>query len=252
MDRKNLLIAGGWAGGLIVIIIILVIGVFIIIPSITNNLTSNSDENLKSEPNENTVYFDNSTPEATAISIARLNEGMIGFHSGHKVNASLTSDGKYWIVDMDGWVVTIDTKTWMSKQNMERVEGKEDIWRSLDELKARYVAEIQSNDEEIGEPSKIVRDGKEIWKVPVYSQFKVDQMTYDEEDLVGYVYVDLATGKSEKVYVGVFNKINALLFKDIKGIDGWLTLKELDAKINRTYGSPQMPFKDALRDLYLE
>jgi len=160
MDKKNLLMAGGLTG---VIIILLSIGIFIF-PNSTNATT------------ENSLTFDNSTPEATAISIARLNEGKNGFDEFSEdmvANASLTPDGKYWIIKMreagyDGWVVEVDVKTLASKKS----GGKDPIntWRSFDELKAIYIAEIQSTKSNggVGRPTKVIIDGNEIWKVPVY------------------------------------------------------------------------------------
>lgn len=253
MDRKNLLIAGSLAGGLIVVIIVLVIGVFIIIPSIANNLTSNSNENLTRETNENTVTFDNSTHEATAKSIARLDRGAVGFYTWYTVNASLTSDGKYWIVNMHGrgyeWVVTVDAKTLMSKKNggyggFWDSGSSFDEWISFDELKARYIAEIQSKStEEVGKPHKITMNGKEIWEVPVYG------WGYDiDPELVGYVYVDVATGKSKKVYSGIFNELYSKVLNTFTWTDGWLTLKEVDKGSKYHWTQNQ----DALRDLYPE
>jgi len=255
MDKKNLLIAGSLAGGLIVLILILVIGTFIIIPTVADisNVTSDSDENLTRETYESTVFFDNSTPEATAKSIARLDRGRVGFYDRYTINASSTSDGKYWIVNMDGWIITVDAKTLMSKKS-GYYGGFWDSgrplneWISFDELKARYIAEIQSQStEEVSKPQKITRDGKEIWEVPVYGWGN----DIDPE-LVGYVYVDVATGKSKKVYNDPFKEFWSNFWYALRGTDGWLTLKELDAKLNSTYGSPEIPFRDALRDLYPE
>lgn len=133
MDKKNLLMAGGLTG---VIIVLLSIGIFIF-PNSTN--ATNSTTNATTE---NSLIFDNSTPEAAAISIARLNEGKNGFDEFSEdmvANASLTPDRKYWIIKMreagyDGWVVKVDVKTLASTKS----GGKDPIntWRSFDELKA--------------------------------------------------------------------------------------------------------------------
>lgn len=224
MDHKNLLIAGSLTG-----VIILLIGIFIILPI--------SKENAL--PLDSTNYtFDNSTPETTAISIAKLNDGAEGF--GNTVNnVYLTPDKKYWIVNMSehgdyGGVVTVNAKTWMSKKYDEK-------WRSLDELKAQYIADIQKDrtDGSIGGPSKVTIDGKEIWKVPVY-KFNYDHNKWEQSE---YIYVDVKTGKSKNTW-NEFNKA--------AGTDGWLTLKEVDNTINKIYDWGSTPFKDALRDLYRE
>lgn len=102
------------AGCLIGIVLFLVIGTLIIVPAIVG-----TDDNSATNSSESSV-FDNSTPESMAISIARLNEGSC-FDSVKVVNAFLTSDGKYWIVNMnDGmdysWIVKVDAKTGMSKK----------------------------------------------------------------------------------------------------------------------------------------
>jgi hypothetical protein len=139
--------------------------------------------------------------------------------------------------------VIIDAKTLMSESN---VTGDEE-WNSLDELKASYIAGIQTDDT-LGKPQKITMDGKEIWKVPVNTIADVSG-----KDAVKYIYVDLATGKSKNT-LDSFNKA--------AGTDGWLTLKEVDDVINSgNYQSNYLtdlkpteknPFKDVLRDLYPE
>jgi hypothetical protein len=225
---------GDKAGFIIGIILLFLIGVFIIIPSIMG-----TDDNSSINPSEN-LTFDNSTPKALAISIARLNEGSNGFEYVTVDSASLTSDGKYWIVNMndgmDSWVVTVDVKTGMSKEN----NGK---WRSLDELKAIYIADIQAYTANVGlgEPSKVNMDGKEIWKVPVH------YIHENNPEQVEYIYVDVATGKSRNDYDYDFDN-NAPKPED------WFTLKEVDDIINKVSGlyGPQETFKNVLRDLYPE
>ena len=216
------------------IIVLSVIGVFIIMPGIAKIL---EDKSLNNSNYPTTNYFDNSTPESVAISIARLNSG-IGFTSGDVDNVSLTPDGKYWIVTLhqkEKWNVTIDTKTLMSKED----EGE---WKSLDELKAYYIVDIQS-DSPSGKPQKITRNGKEIWKVPVYHEDIYENGSVTHE--VTYVYVDLKTGKSKNTW----NKFN-----EAGGTDGWLTLKQVDDALNKIQekvtGSVGVPFRDALRNLY--
>lgn len=240
------------AGCLIGIILFLVIGAFIIIPAITG-----TDDNSSTNSSESSA-FNNSTPEATAIFIAKLNEGNDGFMYFIKSNASLTSDGKYWIVSMynenypdEGWVVTVDAKTLMSKKNgslgylgTERPNLK-NTWRLWDELKAQYIAEIQCAGT-VGKPSKITMDGKEIWKVPItiiINKFTDTDEIYSHKTLINYVYVDVATGKSRNTW-NEFNKAS--------GTKGWLTLKEVDDTLTKMYDSNETPFKNVLRDSYPE
>lgn len=244
MDKKNLLIAGG----LISIIIVLLSTGILIFPHSTNA------NNLTTSTMKNDLTFDNSTSEAEAISIARLNEGKNGFDEFSDdiaVNASLTPEGKYWIVKMceagyNSWIVKIDTKTLASTKS----GGKDPVntWRSFDELKVVYIAEIQSTKSNggIGRPIKITMEGKEIWKVPVYYYHEYDPKQTE------YVYVDAATGKSKnELYNDVFN--------EVAGTNGWLTLKEVDDIVNKIgdlkpmHGDLEtMPFKDALINLYQE
>ena len=256
MDRKNLLIAGVLIGG---IIVLSVIGALITLPGGIAGIFLGDE--ISTNFNYTTTYFDNSTPESTAASIARLNEGMVGFDSSFSdriVNVSLTSDGKYWIVNIREYgdrelIFTIDAKTLMSKRNSW--EETEDTWRSLDELKASYIAEIQSVNiagiQSVGtayleRPYKVTMEGKTVWKVPIrYTNI-------EDQEFLDYVYVDVATGKSKNTW-NEFNKF--------AGTDGWLTLKQVDDTINKiqketdaSFGIPTLnpPFKDALRDLYPE
>ena len=251
MDRKNLLFWGGLTG-----VIILFVGCIFF----TNSIINDTPYSISSDSSYcgDSMYFsfDNSTSRATAISIARLNEGMAGFgsnvlyNSGYgpyiRVNASLSSNKKYWIVHMSmgepiEWVVTVDPKTGMSKKNGESIEGTNNTWRSLDELKAKYIADLKTIAYKglyIGKPSKITMDGKEIWKVPVYkSDGQGTYLTYKEEEKVGYVYVDLSTGKSKGFLLGT---------------ESWSTLKEVDEALTKIGSPSSPPFKDALRDLYSE
>jgi len=195
--------------------------------------------------------FDNSTPQATAVSIARLNLGQWGFDNA--AIKSVHSEGKYWIVEIYTDVykesfkaVTVDSETWMSKQNDSYepfiTYDPKDTWRSLDELKALYIAEIQSSTEDVSKPTKITIDGKEIWKVPVYDK---DSYELGRSERVEYVYVDVTTGKSKNTWEE-FNKAAKT--------DGWLTLKQVDDTLNKIQeemtGSVGVPFRNALRDLY--
>jgi hypothetical protein len=233
MKRKNLLTAGGLIGA----IIVLVISSFIFPIASNNNINSTVNSNSTTK---NSI-FDNSTPEATATSIARLNEGTGGFDIGDDMitNAYLTSDGRYWIVKMhqdgyDDWIVTVDAKTLMSKKN-GGYEKPINTWRSLDELKALYIAEIQTGDAgvDFGRPHNVTLEGKTVWKVPVYTFLSKGW------ELSNYIYVDLATGKSE--------------FVDLTGkTEGWKTLKQIDDTINKKYDTGPEPFRNALRDLYPE
>lgn len=162
---------------------------------------------------------------------------MSGFYTCHTFNTSLTPDEKYWIVKMDdSMIVTVDVKTWKSKQKGD-LNQPVNTWRSLDELKAQYIADIYSEslseNAEVGKPSRVTMEGKKIWKVPVYYYNDRDQK------ITEYVYVDLATGKSKNTW----NNFNE--FTDTKS---WLTLKEVD----KQSGLWPVPFKDALRDLYPE
>lgn len=231
MDRKTLLISAG-------LICILFISAFIFI-SFAVNLVSEISEPVEYHDNSS---FNNSTPELTAVSIAKLNFGTA--FNDVSVGDVYLIDG-YWIVGIDthdvgGYLeVTVNAKTLMSKRS------DEGAWRSLDELKAIYIAGIQLG-YPTEKPQKITMNGKEIWKVPVntYSYY------YNGTEIFEYVYVDLATGKSKNT-LGEFNKA--------AGADGWLTLKEVDDVINKgDYKSEdqvnlkQTPFRNVLRDLYSE
>ncbi len=240
MDRKKLLVAGVLIG-----FIICLFSAFMII-SFGLNLVSEIIDPLP-EYNIDNASFNNSTPELTAVSVARLNFGT-SFNEVTVKDVHLTPDGKYWIVGIDPndavdhVDVTVDTKTLMSKRNLE---GKYGEWRSLDELKANYIAEIQAN-YAFGKSQKITMGGKEIWKVSMVTDIN------DETGAktVKYIYVDVATGKSK-------NTLDE--FKRAAGTDGWLTLKEVDGVINKgdyqlNYLYDQEPgqFRDVLRDLYSE
>lgn len=214
-------------------------------PSITEILEDEGliSSNVTTVDVNNFTYFDNSTPKSTVISIARLNMGIGGFEADPIKSVNLTSDGKYWIVETyDSFykdnvvVMTIDAKTLMSK-----VENGE--WKSLDELKALYIADIQSNCGP-GKPQKIIMNGKEVWKVQEYD-YEGDSL----DPQVEYVYVDVATGKSKNTW----NEFNKFAFKN-----GWLTLNDVDTTIKRidqldpSLGLSGPSFRDALRDLYPE
>jgi hypothetical protein len=161
-----------------------------------------------------------------------------GFDGVTVADVYLTSDRKYWIVNFRAGgkepylFVTIDAKTLMSKVNYGE-------WRSLDELKALYIAEIQSLGNPCRKPQKITMGSKEIWKVPVIYAKNSTGST------VKYIYVDIATGKSRNTLED---------FNRAAGTDGWLTLKEVDAVITKKgWNRPRSsPFRDVLRDLYPE
>ena len=118
-------------------------------------------------------------------------------------------------------------------------------WRSLDELKAIYIADIQSytRNGDLGKPSKITMGGKEVWKVPVH-------YFHESNPKLAYVYVDVVTGKSKNDYDYDF-------FNNASNPDNWFTLKEVDVIIDKKekayddYPDPT-PFKDVLRNLYPE
>lgn len=252
MNKKNLLIAGVLTGA---IIVLLGIGISTS-PHSASATTSISNENLHdlnssakniidelNSANENSTNeslpenfskdyttFNNSTHKLTAISIARLYQGVSGFYTSHTFNTALNHDKKYWIVKMDdSMVVTVDAKTLMSKQNGD-LNQPANTWQSLDALKTQYIADIQkTGDETVVKPHKIDLNSKTIWKVPVYTITSSWQGGYDDK-LVGYVYVDTATGKSKKLYSDVFYEIYCYIFSDAPGTDGWLTLKEVDEK----------------------
>jgi len=259
MEKKNLLIVGILTG-----IIIVLIGIGpIIFPNSTSaddsisagnlhdlnssakNITdglnsvneSSTNETFPEDFSKDYTTFDNSTSKLTAISIARLYQGVSGFYTSHTFNTSLTPDKKYWIVKMDDlMVVTVNAKTLMSKQNGD-LNQPANTWRSLNELKAQYIADIHSGclseNARVGKPSKVTIDGKKIWKVPVYYYNDVDHK------ITEYVYVDLVTGKSKNTW----NDFNELTWTK-----EWLTLKEMDDRS----GLWPSPFKDALRNLYPE
>ncbi|HEX3014080.1 MAG TPA: hypothetical protein VHO92_07390 [Methanobacterium sp.] len=270
MEKKNLLIAGALMG---IIIVLFSINLFIAPHSasannsistgnlhdlnssaknITNKLNSinenSTNETFSEDFSKDYTAFDNSTPKLTAISIARLYKGVSGFYTSHTFNTSLTPDKKCWIVKMDDlMVVTVDAKKLMSKQN-GNLNQPANTWRSFDALKAQYIADIQRNgDETVGEPHRITLNGKEIWKVPVYKFVSDWQGDYNDQ-LVGYVYVDVATGKSKKLYSDIFYDLYCYIFNDDPGTDDWLTLKEVDEE-NKWWPTP---VKDALRNLYPE
>jgi len=261
MNRKNLIIAGGLG----VIIILSVVGAFIILPGISeilkgystysDSIFNNSTPETTSQFAQGNAVFNSKTPEEKAIFIARLNEGTQGFRYVEGTNeyfitvdnVSLTSDGKYWIVNMhdDGngefynWAVTIDAKTLMSKGNggFGQPEG---TWRSLDELVAAYIAQLEScaaSDFIDGRPSKITMDGKEVWKVHIHYQHEYDPERY------WYIYVDVVTGQS-KNEDDEFNKA--------AGTDGWLTLKDVDNVLKKGHNYGPVLFKEGLRDYYPE
>ena len=172
MNRKNLLIVGILTG---IIIVILCISPFYIINS------DNTDNSIT--VHENTI-FNSKTPEEKAIFIAKLNDGLFGFESDTVKSAYLTPDKKYWIVNMEdagdyGGIFTVDPKTLMSKQN----NGE---WRSFDELKAIYIAEIQIRtygDGGVKKPYKVTIEGKEVWKVPVYIYNYNEKGMQEQEEL---------------------------------------------------------------------
>ena len=255
MDRKNLLIASGLIGIFIVLLsegmLIILLSSFNIVDFESSLMAGSMDGDQK--PEEFLTYFNNSTPEATAVSVARLNLGKWGFENADIKSVHMTSDGKYWIVEIytsgykdESKTITVDAGTWMSKQNDSYepfiAYDPKDTWRSLDELKALYIAEIQSSTEDVSKPSKITINGKEIWKIPVYDN---DSYKLGISKKVEYVYVDAATGKSRNTW----NQFN-----EAAGTDGWLTLKQVDDTLNKIEkemtGSVGVPFKDALRDLY--
>jgi hypothetical protein len=228
--NKNLLVAGGLIG---LITCFVSFGLIFVVDTMHPFLEYNFDK----------TYFDNSTPEATAVSIARLNFGMF-YDEMTVTDVYLADKGKYWKVSLDDeegpYQVTIDAKTLMSKVNNNR-------WRSQDELKARYIAEIQARKSHpIGKPSKITMEGKEIWKVPVYYYHESDPI------ITEYVYVDLKNGRSK-------NELYHHAFCNYTGEKPvWLSLKRVDDiidKIEKADGydySDSKPFKDALRNLYPE
>lgn len=244
MDRK-LLVAGGLIG-----LIICLFSAFMIISFGLNLVSEIIDPFLKYNDDNYLASFNNSTPELTAASIARLNFG-VSYGEITVTNVNLTPDRKYWIVGIDPndavnhVDVIIDAKTLMSKRNLEGEYGE---WRSLDELKASYIAEIQAN-YALGKPQKITMGGKEIWKILIVTD--INDKTGAKT--VKYIYVDLATGKSK-------NTLDE--FKKAAGTNDWLTLKEVDNVVNN--GNYQLnylvdlkpteknPFRDVLRDLYPE
>ena len=213
------------------------IGTLLIVSSMVNTSTFLSNPPINTAT-EKYLSFDNSTPPATAISIARLNEGTTGFDENiTKVsNAHLTSDEKYWIVNVhegiDNWIVTIDANTGMSAKNGG--DGPVETWRSLDELKALYIAELGDDYGYYGRPQNITLDGKNVWEIPVY-----DEDYWGKID--GYIYVDLRTGKS-------------IYLEASTGRTGsWDTLKDMDNRINEDSGLKSgKQYRDALRDLYPE
>lgn len=231
MNKKKLLIS-----------VVLVVFLFSVVTFMSFALSVISDFNGRThfDPSSfSTTSFDNSTPQATAVSVARLNMGK-NFHMFDVKDVYLTSDKKYWIVKFDSspkkidFIVTIDAKTLMSKVN----DGE---WRSFDELKALYIAQIQGLGNLCRYPQKVTMDGKEIWKVP----FATDFYENGTDRTVKYIYVDVTTGKSKNTLED-FNKA--------AGTDDWLKLKQVDAvltKKNWEYPKSK-PFRNILRDFYPE
>jgi len=233
MNKKNLLIAGGLIGGTLLCLFL----TFILVSSVFYLIENIDEDRYFDISSFNNNSFDNSTPEATAVSIARLNMGE-GFEDVTLDDVYLTSDKRYWIVNFIAGgkepylFVTVDAKTLKSKVNYEN-------WSSLDELKATYIAQIQSLGNPWRIPQKMTMGGKEIWKVPIVTDF----FENGTDKTVKYIYVDLATGKSKNTLED-FNKA--------AGTDGWLTLKQVDEVITKqNWNYPEQgPFRDVLRDLY--
>lgn len=243
MDRKNLLIAGGLIGIVIVLLsagmLIILLSSFNIVDFESSLMAGSTDGDQK--PEEFLTYFNNSTPEATAVSTAQLIMGVGGFY-GYPDKVYLTSDGEYWMVHVLGSYVTVDAKTGMAKE-----ENGE--WKPLDELKAIYIADVQisGEDEVLGKPQKIAENGKEIWKIPVY-EYAYDfngseYMGHTKGEPTDYIYVDLETGKSKRD-----GTCEDLIYNLFTGTNGWLTLKQIDSIANCW----PYPFKDALRGFYHE
>lgn len=234
MDKKKILVAGG-----LISFVICLFFAFMIISFSLNIISEIEGQKHFNSSSFSTTSFDNSTPEATAVSIARLNMGL-NFDQVTVKDVYLTSDGKYWIVNFRAGgiepylVVTIDSETLMSKVN-------DDGWGSLDGLKAGYIAQIQSLGYPLRNAQKVTIEGKEIWKVPVVTEFENN----GTEKTFKYIYVDVETGKSKNTLEH---------FNEAAGTDGWLTLKEVDAVINEDNMRPSKPkpFRDVLRDLYPE
>nr|WP_319372963.1 hypothetical protein [uncultured Methanobacterium sp.] len=138
MDRKKLLVAGVLIGGTIICLF----PAFMIISFGLDLISEITGRTHFDSSSFSRTSFDNSTPEATAVSVARLNLGVC-FDLFTVKDVYLTSDEKYWKVYFDAGpkepnlVVTIDAETLMSKE----YDGE---WKSLDELKASYIAQIQS------------------------------------------------------------------------------------------------------------
>lgn len=165
----------------------------------------------------------NSVNLEKAIFIAKLNERSYGFCEGcvQVDSIALTSNKKYWIVRLHdtnkvNWKVSVNVRDGSSKKNNNR-------WKSFNELKAYYVAELNSGEHgfRLGKPYMITLDGKKVWKISVYN---ISGKLYQN------VYFNVVNGKS---------KINN---------NKWKTLKEIDAEISKkTY---PVKFRDALRDFY--
>lgn len=230
------MIVGGLIGGLFICLFLVFAALISVGSYLIFDLAEQQHFDIYSFNNSS---FDNSTPQATAVSIARLNMGE-GFKDVTLDDVYLTSDGKYWIVDFLAGgkepylFVTVDAKTLKSKVNYEN-------WISLDELKATYIAQIQSLGNPWRKPQKMAMGGKEIWKVPIVTDF----FENGTDKTVKYIYVDVRTGKSKNTLED-FNKAART--------DGWLTLKQLDAVITKNnWNYPEQgPFRDVLRDIYPE
>ncbi|MDD3985113.1 MAG: hypothetical protein PHY59_04315 [Methanobacterium sp.] len=172
-----------------------------------------------------TTQKDVKITKKVASLIAQLNDCLNGVTCTKVKSAYLTSDKKFWKVKVkedDGtkiWTVTVNAATGASKK-------KHSAWRSFNELKALYVAELYTGDtgmEVHGKPKLITVKGQKLWKIKCYDKALPHKITRT-------VYFDDKTGKSKDNYT---NK--------------WFTLKQLDDAISQMYG---IKFRDALRDFY--
>lgn len=162
-----------------------------------------------------------------AVFITKLNEGMIAFCGDDRVivdNVIMDPNGRFCILKVhsfnnEAWGMVINIETNASKKNNEP-------WKSFEELKAQYAAELNSgNGIMVGKPTVVILDGKKLWKIPLYEYPSIGGAFWCD------VYFDPVTGKSKR------------------GNDTWKTLKEIDDEVKEMYG---ISVRNPLRDFYPE
>ena len=167
--------------------------------------------------------------------IAKLQDGLSGFVFDEIKKVTLNKGSRpFWEVQVsdkvtnETWTVFVDAKNAESRKSVETcdIEGAKS-WRSFDELKATYVAQLYYDTGELLFKRAEMK-GSDIWMVPVVEEFNNEIYNYQ-------VYFNAKTGYS---YVA-----------DEEGNSSWVSLKGLDDKIN-SENNYKTPFRNVLRDLY--